>query len=183
MRFETITLVAPLVEPVTLDQAKDQLRLTTLQTFDDDYITSLIPVARDRAEKYCNRFFTEQQARLVIYDGWGASSLVLPVPDVASVDSIFYVDSEGTETEITGFSFDSDTCTVYFGSTLPQGASALKVNITTGSPVAFQGVIQSILMIITDMYELRTESVIGASVAENPAVKALLYPYRFNLGI
>jgi hypothetical protein len=56
MRYDVITVTPPTVEPITLDEAKAQLRLTSGFTADDPYITSLIPVARDRSEKYCNRY-------------------------------------------------------------------------------------------------------------------------------
>ncbi|GAG20059.1 unnamed protein product, partial [marine sediment metagenome] len=42
---------------------------------------------------------------------------------------------------------------------------------------------QSILMVLTDLYELRTEAVVGVSVAVNPAVDNLMQPYRVNMGI
>ena len=184
MRYETIAVQAPTVEPVTLAEAKLQLRLTDLFVADDPYITSLIPAARDRAERYCNRFFSSQVVKLVVKDGFPTGSFFeIPFPDVTSIDSIFYIDSSGTSTEITGFSFLSDSRTIFNAEGWPTDVQSMTVTMTVEPPVVYDSVRQAILMMITDMYELRTESVVGASVAENKAVKALLYPYRFNLGI
>ena len=185
MRYETITLTAPTVEPITLDEAKAQLRLTAFQTFDDAYISALIPVARDRAEQFCNRYFSAQEVKLIIYDGWAGSDLVLPVPVLASVDVVSYVNTYGVESVIAPgeYTFDPETRLLYASSGWPTDANAIKVTVTTGAPVEFEGAKQAMLMLITDLYELRTESVIGASVAENPAVNALLFQYRVNMGI
>ena len=57
--YTVTTITAPFAEPITLSEAKEQLRLTALFTADDAYIASLISVARDQAEKYCNRLTTK----------------------------------------------------------------------------------------------------------------------------
>ena len=72
---------------------------------------------------------------------------------------------------------------MFFDLPLDMSASNLRVEIESRAPVEFEGAKQAMLMALADMYELRTTSVIGASVAENPAVKALLAPYRVSLGI
>lgn len=184
--FKTIVITAPIVEPVTLAEAKEQLRLTSLFTADDPYITGLISVARDRVEKYCNRFFTEQQVSIIFDEG--ESPLVLPYPDLQSVDQVSTIDSEGNETVVDSgdYTFNSITQSIYFTSGVSLTGGEVKVNVTTGAPVEYEGAKQAMLMILTDMYELRTESVVASSssaVAENPAVKALAYPYRVELFI
>lgn len=176
-------IAAPVSEPLTLDEAKAQLRLTSGFTADDTYITALIKVARDHAEKYCNRFFTEQTIALN-YSGGVPDVIELPFPDLASVSSFKYYDSEGAEQTIdpSGYSLDSERQIITVTSP-PSGSAGYRVELVTGAPVEFEGAKQAMLMTLTDLYELRTESVIGAPVAENPAVKALYYPYRVNLGI
>lgn len=183
--YKTVLLVAPTVEPITLVEAKKQLRLTDLQTFDDDYITALIPTARDRAENYCNRFFTEQEITIVYESGFPLGILYLPYPDLQSVDSITYTDQEGDNytVDVSDYTFDAERQSLTPSSAWPSGIVSFKVAVTTGAPLEFKGAKQSMLMMLTDMYELRTEAVVGASVAENLAVCALLYPYRVNLGI
>ena len=60
MTYQTIVVVPASTEPVDTLEAKAQLRIEYSFTLDDAYIESLISAARDRAEKFCNRFFTEQ---------------------------------------------------------------------------------------------------------------------------
>jgi len=55
--YKTIVTVPASFEPVTLAEAKAQLRIEDGFTLDDDYIQGLISAARDRVEQYCNRFF------------------------------------------------------------------------------------------------------------------------------
>lgn len=64
-RLDLVT--APSIEPVTLTEAKDFLRVTG--TDDDDLITSLIVAARTNAESYTRRAFITQTWKL-LRDEW-----------------------------------------------------------------------------------------------------------------
>ena len=185
MNYKAVVTVAASVEPVTLDEAKDQLRIGTDFTLDDTYISGLINSARDRVEEYCNRFFTEQQVSLVFDGGFPSGSLTLPYPDLQTVDSIQYLDSGNTLQTVAGGDYFVDLIsqTVYLVGSWPGDAKNYRINVTTGSPLDNEGVKASILMIVADLYEHRTETVLAATVSENPAVTAMLYPYRVNLGI
>lgn len=167
--MKKIILTAPTVEPITLDEAKAQLRIEIDVTFDDDYINSLISVARDRCQNYCNQFFTVQDIALVGI----AVSQILPYPNL-TITAVEVDDVVTTE-----FTYDNDTQLFILNTT----GDKLKIFATTGAPVEFLGVEQGIKMIVTDMYEVRAESLVGVSIAENPALKALLYPYRLSLGV
>ena len=92
MNYKTIVNVAATVEPVTLLEAKAQLRIEDSFTIDDGYITSLISVSRDRVEQFLNRYVTEQTITMVFYDSFptGSNPFYVPVPDVDSIVSIFY---------------------------------------------------------------------------------------------
>ncbi len=183
MNYKTITITAPTVEPITLAEAKNQLRIEPAITVDDDYITALISVARDRAENYCNRYFTEQKVGIVYMGAFPASVLTLPFPDLASVDAVTYTDTNNQTQTLTGFTFNSDTQQLVANGAFPTGAVNFKVVVTTGAPADFPGAKLAMQMILTDLYELRTESVLGVSVAVNPAVDLHLHQYRVNEGI
>lgn len=183
MNYKTVTVIAPTVEPVTLSEAKAQLRLEDAFTIDDDYINALISVARDRAEQYCNRYFTEQTVNIVYPGQFPFKVLVLPFPDLDGVAEITYTDSEFAAQTFTAFTFDSDSQRVIADDVFPPDSRGFTVKVTTAAPVEFIGAKQGMLMNITDMYELRTESVLGVSVAVNPAVDLLLHQYRVNEGI
>jgi len=182
MLYKTVKTLAPVVEPVTLAEAKEQLRIEASFLLDDAYISALISAARDRAENYCNRFFTEAQATIVYYEGF-PSVFRLPYPDLISVDAISYVDFENQEQTIIGYTFDSETQIITPTDDWPTNAKTIKVDISTGTPVEFEGVKQAILMWIADLYELRVENVVGGSLSMNKAVEMMLYPYRVELGI
>lgn len=50
----------PVAEPLTLEQVKKHLRIELDDTYHDDYLTSLIPVAREEAELITKRRFEDQ---------------------------------------------------------------------------------------------------------------------------
>lgn len=183
--YELTVIAAPASEPLTLDEAKAQLRLTAGFTADDSYITSLISVARDHVEKYCNRYFTAQTVAINWLVGFPPGPVRLPFPDLAAVASVKYTDGSDAEQTVDpgDYTFNSEQRLLYPASSWPADAQALRVEVTTAAPAEFEGAKQAMLMVLTDLYELRVESVVGASVATNPAVRALCYPYRFNLGI
>lgn len=185
MNYKAVVTVAATVEPVTLSDAKDQLRIESDFTLDDTYINSLISSARDRVEEYCNRFFGEQQVTLVIDGAFPSGNINLPYPDLQSVDSIQYLDSDNALQTVSGSEYFADLTNqvIYLSGSWPGDAKNYRVNVTTGAPVDLEGVKAAILMIVADLYEHRTESVVGVTIANNPAVVSMLYPYRVNLGI
>ena len=113
LNYQLVT--PPVVEPVTLNQAKSQLRVD----FDDDdaLITSLVSTAREVCEQKMNRAIFNQTYVLSLdqfnygdwrstipidrrnplnYSAlWEAMALRLPMPRLVSVTSITYVDTFG----------------------------------------------------------------------------------------
>ena len=179
--MKTIVLVPPTTEPVTLLEAKEQLRIEPAFTEDDSYITSLISVARDRCENYCNQFFTAQDIKMLAQ---GSIPLVIELPyEDLTVTSVTYTDFDNVLQTASPSSYTADEVnqTITFNTSF--NAKNYQILATTSAPVQIVGIQQAIKMIVTDLYELRTETVVGASLADNPAVKALLYPYRESLGI
>ena len=110
MRFKLQLVTGPSVEPVSLSEAKLHLRVDVSD--DDTLITSLIKSARLWCETQCGRAFVSQQLRMSLdcfpagdgdfYDIETAILLargcriLLPRPNLISVDSIAYTDSDGT---------------------------------------------------------------------------------------
>lgn len=166
--MKTIILSNPVLEPVTLDDVKDQLRIDN--TVDDDYLTALISAARNRCEDYCNQFFTIRDIALVTVADLETE---LPYPNL-TITSVEVDDVVTTE-----FTYDNDTQIF----TLDNSGDKLKIYATTSVPIETNGVQQSIKIIVTDLYETRTESVLGVSVSENMALKAMLFPYRLSLSV
>lgn len=183
--FETIVITPASDEPVSLAEAKAQLRLEPDFTLDDAYIQALISAARDRAEKYCNRFFTEQIVRVIYNDPLPMGEIVLPYPDLQSVDALQYGKNSTIETiDAADYFVDLERQRIILTGAVPV-TDNYRLTLTTDAPKELSGVKQAILMMVADLYELRTEStlVAGATVTNNPALKAMLYPYREWMGI
>ena len=101
----------PAYEPVTLLEAKEHLRVT--DSNEDDYITSLIQVAREYCEKYEHRAYCLQTVT-VHYDSFG-SKMLLPMNPAISIESITYIDSAGdTQTLDTSlYELDNYSCPAF----------------------------------------------------------------------
>lgn len=121
MRLSLVT--PPASEPVTLAEAKSQLRLTSSFTVDDTYITGLITEAREYCEARSHVCFLNQtwdifldawtpfapsnatayfqgynQTGTTIYTESGRQHcIVLPHGPIASVSYVKYYDSSGTQ--------------------------------------------------------------------------------------
>ena len=90
--MSSILLTGPAVEPLTLAEAKEYLRVDTGD--DDDVITALIAGARVHVEAQTRRALITQSWRLV-RDGWPPDGRlpVLPAP-LRSVDAARYYDED-----------------------------------------------------------------------------------------
>lgn len=86
-------ITPPVSMPVTLSEAKAQLRLKAASTADDDYITTLISVATAYAESYCNRrLITQTWERS--FEKWIDVELVL-FGQLQEIVSITWLDEDG----------------------------------------------------------------------------------------
>lgn len=93
---DVAVITGPAVEPVTLTEAKLHLRVD--HSTDDTLITSLIVAARQYVEDVTWRALVTQTLEVTLDDWPDGEMLVLPRPPLASVTSVKYVDSDGTET-------------------------------------------------------------------------------------
>ena len=138
MRARQIT--APVIEPVSLDEAKNQLRVDG--TDENPHIAALIWSVRVEAEMVSRRAFLAQTWDLTL-DAWPRASVIeLPYPPLQSVTSITYIDSDnGTHTMSTDDYFvDIDgepgrVCLAY-GAAWPSGTlrpqAAIKIRFVAG---------------------------------------------------
>ena len=83
----------PSVEPVTLAEAKLQLRLDTDD--EDALVSSLITTARITAEAMLHQSLVTRTITLVMDSFPSGGEIILPSPPVASVTSIAYIDTDG----------------------------------------------------------------------------------------
>jgi len=85
----------PAAEPVSLDEAKTQLRVDGAD--EDEHITRLISVARRKVEQETGRVLISQTVKCY-WDKWPTGygySLFLPLYPAASVTSVQYIDEDG----------------------------------------------------------------------------------------
>lgn len=164
--------VAPVEEPVTLDEAKNHLRMDGIDA-DDTLITALIVAAREYCEMYCNRAFITQTITQV-YNQFPPSGDVLriavsPVQSVSSVDYHIAGTGEKTPWDSSNYVFDNYTepCEITeannktYPATLDQNNVVLVVyvagyGLASAVPVAIK---QAILLMVGHFYLYREDTV------------------------
>lgn len=173
-----------MAEPVTLAEAKAQLRLDT--TDFDDYIEDfLIPAAREWCENYLNSTIVASTERTETLDAFPAWEIDLPDGPVTSVTTISYVDTDGNNQTFTDFILSKDRITPSYGNEWPatrDQIGAVTITYEAGRSTVPVSIKQAILILITDLFEFRTVTM-EMQRYENPAAERLLYPYRINMGV
>jgi uncharacterized phiE125 gp8 family phage protein len=101
---DAVLILPPASEPVTVDQAKVQLRLDPGDSDEDDFLAGLVATARVACEDYARRVFITQRWQLRMegfpgkdwrYNWNGYPAIVLPKPPFQSIDFVKYVDTFG----------------------------------------------------------------------------------------
>ena len=155
-------VLGPLIEPVTLDEAKLQLRVDF--SADDSLIDSLITTARQAAELYSERVFITQTWQLFFdflgntrsqpwFDGvqelpvtsFFPQQIIIPKPPLLTIVEITSFDDDDTETVFDASNYQVSTykgdnpnqgrVTLRRGASWPdttRNADALKVEFTAG---------------------------------------------------
>ena len=97
----------PTVEPVTLTEVKAQLGIQSTDTASDTVLTRHITEARKWAEGYMRRSLMPQthERRLDAF----VEQIELPLPPVASVSSVKYIDADGVLTTVDAADYTLDT--------------------------------------------------------------------------
>ena len=198
---------APVIEPVTLAEAKNVLRLDSDLTADDALITLLIGAARRYAESYCAASFISQGWRMVLDSFPGPSLMGVPfgraysLPDhaillergpVISLNSITYLAMDSTTQTMPSANYVADLSgllpriTPVFGQIwpipMPQiGSVAINYTAGYGSTATSvpEGIRDWILMRTKSRYDMRGEvAIAGRKIEPLPWIDSLLDPYR-----
>lgn len=202
MKYRVIT--PPTAEPLTLDDARAHLRIepfgSPLEHPDDDYVQSLITVAREFCEQYLERSLATQTIELV-NDSFYAP-IYLPNLPIQSVDSLTYVDINGATQTLATSVYELDEyegkIRLQYGQQYPVSRvqeDAITVTYTAGytngtSPDTYPlpaPIKAAMLLIIGNFYENRQQDVLGNTrISFNSlplGVYNLLQPYRLGLGL
>lgn len=175
-----IVVTPAAVEPVTVAEAKEHLRVT--HSADDSLIGALITAAREAVEMETSRALAAATYRYV-GEGDLLDELRIPLWPVASVSAVTYEDTAGDRQTLAGadYALDADRSLLLIDP-LPVGCrpSVTFAVTPTSIPTA---VVAAIKLLVADMYANAESHITGTIVAENTTVDRLLYPHRVTLGV
>lgn len=154
--------VTPTTYPISLDEAKEHLRITL--TDEDDYITSLIEAATQWCEAYENRVYVPRNVAECFND---FSDLTLRDNPVQSISSITYIDDNGDSQTLSTdvYGLDDASCPAYvylkYGQSWPtvyNRPNAVTVNYTAGYSDISGRVKAAVQLMLAHLYEHREAS-------------------------
>lgn len=192
---------APEVEPVSLSEMKNHLRVDSDITIDDTLISSLITAAREYAESITSRALITQEWYFYLNSFPAVDYIILPFGCLQSVTAIKTKDKDGVETTLTAASqylVDSSDDTagrivLPYSVSWPSLSSVypynpISIDFTCGydpdgeaAQTVPEGIKAAIKLLVGDMYENRESQVISngtISIIENKTAVNLLTPYR-----
>lgn len=185
-------ITAPAAEPVTLAEARAQVRSDPDDTTDDTLLTALIAAARQAAEHLTGRALITQTWERVA-DAFPPVELELGRPPVQSITSVTYIDTAGTSTVLDPSAYALDDITPpgfvlpAYGTVWPSTLdtpNAVKVRFVCGYGADGDAVPMAIkrwmLLRIGTLYKFREEVAAGVSTSELPSAytERLLDPFR-----
>jgi len=187
----TSIFTQPIIEPLTLQEAKDHLRVDCSN--DDLYIEPLIRAARESAETFTGRSFITQTWDLFI-DRFPVSGtfLEIPVPPLQSITTVKYIDDLGVQQTLASSVYTVDanaemgTITLAYNQSWPTVRNipnAIEIRFITGYGNNATDVPETIRhamrMLIGHLYERRETTIVGVPITSIPqAYEWLLAPYK-----
>ena len=196
----SLTLTTPAtVEPITLQQAKEHLRLDTA---DDDSVVGLnILAAREKAEEITNRALITQTWtwKLDRFPVSSAIALRVPRSPLSSITSIQYVDSDGVTQTWASSNYDVATpggprpdrgrIMPAYGEVWPttrEQMDAVTIIFIAGYGGAAEdmpaNLVSAMLLHVGTLFEHRENEVIGPNAIELPETSNDIY-IRYRTGL
>ena len=188
----------PAIEPITLQEAKDHLRVTT--TDNDAKITMAIQQARQYVEKFLSRALIEQtwQHTLDVFPADG--DIKIPMPPLIGVDSLTYYGTDGVLTLVDPANYyvdnysDPGWLVAQGGYVWPSTLNAINSVIVTfragyvntdspPAPAVPSDIKAAILLTLGKLYEFREDVVLTTTALALPqGAQELLIRHRADLG-
>lgn len=181
------TYAAPTVEPLTVDQVMEHLRLDEYETM----LPLLIASARASAEAATSLALMTQTLDLYL-DAFPAAEIVLPRSPLQSVTSITYTDTDGATQTLAASEYQVDTASApprivpAYGKSWPstrQQLNAVKVRFVCGHTDAASvpaDVKAWMLLSIGTAYEHRESIATGEDFVEMPHIDRLVAANRVH---
>lgn len=193
-----LTSSYPIVEPITLDEARLHLRLDADSSGhpDDTLVEGLISAAREWAEAFTGEVYavTGYELRLDAFE----DEITLPVTPARAVTAITYVDADGADQTLTqdAYQLSADPfdpiLTAATTDGWPDGATDVRITFTAGyqpeadsSGLPFVRAIAraAMLLVIGHLYANREDTTTAALETIPMGAKSLLRPHRVRLGM
>jgi len=189
-----VLVTAPTEEPISLNDAKDQLRVT--DTNEHALIEDKIKGARQAAEDFLGRALITQTWDLFL-DAFPDSSdtpIKLPYPPLQSVTSVKYTDTTGIQQTLVTTEYTVDTkaqpgrIKPAWGKTWPSIRSemnAVEIQFVAGYGVDGEDIppdiINGMLLWIEDEFNHRGSNIVGVMSALAPGtVHSMWWPHRMK---
>lgn len=180
-------ITAPSVEPITLEEARQHLRVTS--TSEDALILALVTTARLHAEEISERAFVTQTWDYSL-DAFPAGIFELPKAPLQSVTSVTYLDTDGASQTLDSSLYKVDAVSdpgriaPAYGEVWPSTRdepNAVTVRFVAGYGLAAavpRPLKQAMLLILGHLYMNREDTVEGNVYALPAGSRALLSTYR-----
>lgn len=187
-------------DSLRLDFVRDQHLRSPNESLEDEFIEHLIRVSYREAERETWRSLVPQWRTMVIDDSFPSGRIEFPFPNLLSVDSIRYVDTDGVTQELSGSPEDFVTSapsgekakkgyvSPLYGEVWPTTRlqpGAVRITFQSGYPIVDgvasipEDINHGRLLIIGELYKQRSLSVHAFN--QNPAViQARTFFHRFR---
>ena len=177
-------VAAPTTEPITLAQAKAQLRVD--HSDDDSVITAMTKAARAHIEAACAVRFAARTGVTIKCDSFEDMAR-MPESPVASITSITYLDTTGTSQTLAGTVYELRSDGLDAGIVLKSGqtwpatqpGSRITVTAAIGYAIAPEDIQHAMLMLTAHFYDNRATVNVGNITSELPfTVNAMICNHR-----
>ena len=192
--MKTALKTAPTGYPVSIKEAKEHLRLEIGDTYQDDYLETLIQAATKNAEMICKRRLITQTWYYYLEQWPCENYITIPFGQLQSVTSIKYKETDASESTWTASEYIVETTSDPGRVVLDYGESYPGEALYPSNPITIEyvcgygtsssvpaGIKHAMKVMMSDTFENRESEITGMSaVTSLPTIRNLLRPYIIN---
>lgn len=182
-------LSGPVLEPISLAEAKSHLRIDTSD--EDSIILALISAARLHVERVTRKITIHQNWRLYVDDLPTTKTVLLPISPISQISAVTFYDAQGNPSVLDAASYIVDLTSyparLKFNGSVPftslREFNGIEIDLVAGYGATTIDVPsdlkQAILLLVAHWFENRSAVTDVASYAPIPSgVQELLQPFR-----